>query len=48
MVAVALNGFEQNFDYHHEILDVTLKNGGERYVLDLAGAQMGYYEPVTP
>jgi hypothetical protein len=48
MVAVALDGSEQNFDCYHEILDVTLKSGGERYVLDLAGAQVGYYEPVTP
>ncbi len=34
-------------DYAHNIIRVTLKNG-ESYALDIAGAQYGWHEPVTP
>ena len=33
-------------DYNHTILRVTMKNG-ETYVLDMTGAQYGWYEAVT-
>ena len=34
-------------DYKHTILRVTMKNR-EKYVLDMTGAQYGWYEAVTP
>lgn len=34
-------------DYAHTIIRVMLKNG-ETYALDMAGAQYGWHEPVTP
>ena len=34
-------------DYVHTIIRVTLKNG-ESYAVDIAGAQYGWHEPVTP
>lgn len=34
-------------DYAHTIIRVTTMNG-ETYALDMAGAQYGWYEPVTP
>lgn len=34
-------------DYAHTIIRVTMKNG-EMYALDMAGAQYGWHEPVTP
>jgi hypothetical protein len=41
-------GQEVRNDREHEVLKVTLKDGGEQYALDLAGAQYGYYAPVIP
>ncbi|KAE9380047.1 hypothetical protein N431DRAFT_315648, partial [Stipitochalara longipes BDJ] len=35
------------FKAYHDILKVEIKNG-EVYALDLAGAQFGYYDPITP
>ncbi|KAH6715763.1 hypothetical protein BKA61DRAFT_719791 [Leptodontidium sp. MPI-SDFR-AT-0119] len=32
----------------HDIWIVTLKASGEKYAVDLTGAQFGYYEPVSP
>ena len=32
----------------HDIVLVTLKNGGEKYAVDLSGAQYGHYEAVLP
>lgn len=34
-------------EYGHSLLRVTLK-GGEQYAFDLAGAQFGYHETITP
>ena len=34
-------------DYPHTLVRVTLKNG-ESYAVDMAGAQYGWHEPVTP
>jgi hypothetical protein len=41
-------GRETSNGREHEVLKVTLKDGGEQYALDLAGAQYGYYEPAIP
>jgi hypothetical protein len=37
-----------NYNYFltHQIIHVTLKNGGGDYIIDLTGAQYGYYDPV--
>lgn len=32
----------------HTVWKITLKRGGGTFALDLAGAQYGYYQPVTP
>jgi len=32
----------------HEVLQITLSNGSEEYVVDLSGAQFGYYQAITP
>ncbi|KAL9028106.1 MAG: hypothetical protein Q9196_003479 [Gyalolechia fulgens] len=42
-----LDGSEDLNSYQHEVLTVTLKDGSV-YVVDLAGAQYGYHEPVMP
>ncbi|KAL8833231.1 MAG: hypothetical protein Q9170_004395 [Blastenia crenularia] len=42
-----VTGDENPVDYQHEVLIVTLKDGS-RYVVDLAGAQYGYHEPIIP
>lgn len=34
--------------YHHDVIKLRLKAGGECYALDLTGAQFGYYDPITP
>ena len=34
-------------DYNHEVVLLVLKAGGN-YILDLAGAQYGYYAPIYP
>ena len=34
-------------DYSHSVIRITLKNG-EKYILDLTGAQYGWQETVTP
>ncbi|TVY60736.1 hypothetical protein LSUE1_G007922 [Lachnellula suecica] len=47
LIAVKHTGKIDSFEYKHVFLTVELKNG-EKYVLDFAGAQLGYYEPVTP
>jgi hypothetical protein len=47
LILVAVDGTEDRRKYRHILLRVKLKNG-EEYALDLAGAQYGYYEPVTP
>jgi hypothetical protein len=41
-------GQEMRNGREHEVLKVTLEDGGEQYALDLAGAQYGYYAPVIP
>lgn len=48
IVVVDKSGIEHPDDSPHDILKVTLKNGGRTYVLDLTGAQHGYFEPVIP
>ncbi|KAE8443550.1 hypothetical protein EG329_001712 [Mollisiaceae sp. DMI_Dod_QoI] len=48
LVAVAITGREDTYTYQHEIIQVTLKQSGEQYVLDLAGAQYGYHDTVIP
>ncbi|KAF8860521.1 hypothetical protein BDZ45DRAFT_800689 [Acephala macrosclerotiorum] len=48
LVIVLPTGSEDKNVYRHEIVVVTLKNTEERYVIDLAGAQYGYYDPVVP
>jgi hypothetical protein len=47
MISVDITGGEDNAEYDHNVLEITLKHGGEKYVLDLASAQYGYYDPVV-
>lgn len=35
-------------DVQNFFLVVKLKHGGEKYALDLSGAQYGFYEPIAP
>ena len=39
---------EDKTDYEHTILKVKLRSTDEWYVLDFAGAQYGFFEPVIP
>ena len=48
LVAVDVNGKENNIDFTHRFFRVTLKYSDEVYALDLSGAQYRYYDPVTP
>ncbi|KAF7870273.1 hypothetical protein EAF04_004021 [Stromatinia cepivora] len=41
-------GERDDVEYSNIVFKVTLQNGGGVYILDLAGAQYGYYAPVTP
>ncbi|TAQ86697.1 hypothetical protein B7494_g4976 [Chlorociboria aeruginascens] len=41
-------GEERNTVPTHRLLQVEVSESGERYALDLAGAQYGYYDAVTP
>ncbi|KAI4088117.1 MAG: hypothetical protein LQ344_006297 [Seirophora lacunosa] len=41
------NGEEDLSEYQHQVLLMTLKDASV-YVVDLAGAQYGYHEPVIP
>ncbi len=38
---------DDNSEYRHAIIKVTLRNG-EEYALDISSAQYGYYQPVVP
>jgi hypothetical protein len=33
-------------DFDHQVLKLTMNGTGEQYVLDLSGAQYGWYEPI--
>lgn len=46
LVGVDANKFIDTDVYQHELLQITLKNKGGVYALDLTGAQYGYFEPV--
>jgi hypothetical protein len=35
-------------NHPHSILNVTLKQGGERYIMDLSAAQHGHFDPIIP
>jgi len=48
MVQVSALGEEDNGEYGHQVLRFTPRNGGGDYIIDLAGAQHGYFEPVIP
>ena len=47
MISVDITGGEDNAEYDHNVLEITLKHGGEKYVLDMASAQYGCYDPVV-
>jgi hypothetical protein len=46
MIQVDFTGAMDHDEYEHEVLKISLKNTGEVYVLDMASAQYGYYQPV--
>lgn len=47
--AVGVNIFgEEDVSYDHDVWIVILRQTGVKYVLDLPGAQFGYYQPVIP
>jgi len=47
LITIGLDGTRDDWIYSHMLLQVEL-TGGEEYAIDLAGAQHGYYEPITP
>lgn len=48
MANVDDDDLDMEMPYKHVITKIKLVHNGGRYVLDLAGAQFGYHEPVTP
>lgn len=35
-------------DFRHDVYQLSLRRGGGQFILELTGAQYGYYEPVIP
>lgn len=48
MIGVWFNGQVDTDVAQHVFLWITLKQSRDKYVVDLTGAQFGYYDPVTP
>jgi hypothetical protein len=48
LVLVTHDGAEDKTDYEHTVLKVKLQHNDERYILDLTGAQYGFFEPIVP
>ncbi|KUJ14539.1 uncharacterized protein LY89DRAFT_736570 [Mollisia scopiformis] len=42
-----MRGVVDAIDHQHNIIKVKLRSNGEAFILDLASAQYGYYEPIT-
>ncbi|TVY73477.1 hypothetical protein LSUE1_G007415 [Lachnellula suecica] len=47
-LVMVTEGEEHSSDQPHCILKVKLKNSDEWYIVDLAGAQYGFFEPIVP
>jgi hypothetical protein len=48
ILTIEFLGKSDNEVYSREIWTITLKQRGKSYVIDLSGAQHGYYDPVVP